>query len=241
MRAINQWREFLMDSDLSSPAKLVGFCLAQYYRPNKPTYPSQTTLMQDSSYSKNTVKDAIRELVTKCLVTVEEKRIVGNSFKSFSYKFIGSAGEPVNEPVNAPMNEPSNAPSFNPSIDGAGGDPKVLERIKRTKKELKEGIKPDGVSDETWTTWIQMRKAKKWSVSKIVVDSLVKDCIENKCDVEATLKFWIAYKSGWQGFVFSYLKPEDFEKIRSKQKEPRELRFVDLEKDYPDIAGGQNG
>ena len=131
MRAINQWREFLMDSDLSSPAKLVGFCLAQYYRPNKPTYPSQTTLMQDSSYSKNTVKDAIRELVAKCLITVEEKRIVGNSFKSFSYKFIGSAGEPVNEPVN----EPSNAPSFNPSIDGAGGEPKVLEVFKENKEE----------------------------------------------------------------------------------------------------------
>lgn len=203
-----------MESDLSSSAKLVGFCLAQYYRPNKPTYPSQTTLMQDSSYSKNTVKEAIRELVLKRLITVEEKRIDGNSFKSFSYKFIGSAGEPVNEP----MIDPSFAPSIAPSIDRSVGDPKVLERIKRIKKEIKETTKPDGVSDETWTTWVEMRKAKKWSVSKIVVDSLVKDCLENKCDVESVLKFWIAYKSGWQGFRFEWLKPDDFDKIRIDNK-----------------------
>jgi hypothetical protein len=242
MRAINQWREFLMESDLSSPAKLVGFCLAQYYRPNKPTYPSQTTLMQDSSYSKNTVKDAIRELVAKCLITVEEKRIGGNSFKSFSYKFIGSAGEPVNEPVIAPMNEPSNEPSFNPSIDGAGGEHKVLERVRSIKKQRKEEVKkPDGVSGETWQTWIQFRKEKKAPISKIVVDAFVKDCLDNNCDVESTLKFWITYKSSWQGFRFDWLKPDDLQKIRLETAELRpEKQMKVVFSDDPDNIGYRN-
>lgn len=89
---------------------------------------------------------------------------------------------------------------------------------KNEKKLLKEAEKPDGVSDETWHSWVQLRKSKKWSVSKIAVDSFLKDCQENNADVESVLKFWIAYKSGWQGFRFEWLKPEDFDKIKIANK-----------------------
>lgn len=100
MKAINQWRNFLMESDLSSTAKLIGFCMAQYYRPGYPTYPSQTTLMQDSGFnSRNTIRSGIKELEKAGLIEVVEKRIGRNRFKSHCYFFIGSLGDHVGDHI----------------------------------------------------------------------------------------------------------------------------------------------
>lgn len=165
MRQINQWRSFLMDSDCSSSAKLVGFCIAQYYRPNRPTYPSQSTLMQDSSFSKNTVKNAIRELRKRGFVKVEEKRLLHNSFKSFNYTFIGSTGEPVSEPANEPVIDPSIDPSINPSInpsiERAVSDPKGVKRVKVNEGgKYKKEKKPDNnflLFKDAWTEYPKHR------------------------------------------------------------------------------------
>lgn len=104
------------------------------------------------------------------------------------------------------------------------------KNIRSIKKERKEEVrKPDSVSDETWQTWIQFRKEKKAPVSKLVVDAFVKDCFENNCDVENTIKFWVTYKSLWQGFRFDWLKPDDLQKIRfgtTQPKEEQELEFI---------------
>lgn len=125
-----------MESEASPSAKLVGFCIAQYYIPNKPTYPSQTTLMRDTGYSKNTVRNAIRELVEFGLLQIFEKRMNRNSFKSFNYIFIGSTGDPVNDPaINISINR-----SINLSIDGATDDPEIIKENKEYKKK-KENIK----------------------------------------------------------------------------------------------------
>jgi predicted transcriptional regulator len=103
----------------------------------------------------------------------------------------------------------------------------TIKNIRSIKKERKEEIKkPENVSDETWQTWIQFRKEKKAPVSKIVVDAFVKDCIENNCDVENTIKFWITYKSVWQGFRFDWLKSDDLQKIRLGSKPPEEEQLI---------------
>ena len=103
MKQINQWRNFLMESDIGSVAKLVGFCMAQYYIPNKPTYPSLTTLTIDTQYCKNTVKSGIRDLEKAGFIRIEEKRMGNNSFKSHCYLFIGSTGDIINDTVNEPV------------------------------------------------------------------------------------------------------------------------------------------
>lgn len=126
-----------MDSEASPAAKLVGFCIAQYYIPNKPTYPSQTTLMSDTGYSKNTVRNAIRELVEFGLLQIFEKRMGRNSFKSFNYIFIGATGDPVNDPaIDISINR-----SINLSIDGVTDDPEGIKEYKELNIKKKENIK----------------------------------------------------------------------------------------------------
>ena len=163
MRAINQWREFMLERDISPTARLIGFCLAQYYRPEKLTYPSQATLMRDSGYSRNTVREAVRELEREGLVKIEEKVIRGNSFKSFSYTFIGSTGDPISNPmadpsINPSINPSTNRsinPSINRSINRLAVDPEIYKDNKEKKNIKKETNKEKkdelfSIFEEAW-------------------------------------------------------------------------------------------
>jgi len=113
MATIMEWRTNLIESEVSSSAKLVGFCLSMYYRKNKPTFPSQETLMHDASYgSRNTIGKAVHELTKKKLLKIDEKRVYSNSFKSFCYIFTCSNGEQVTEQVTEQATEQATAPSL---------------------------------------------------------------------------------------------------------------------------------
>ncbi len=100
----------------------------------------------------------------------------------------------------------------------------IVSKKKRISTLIAE--KPSGVSDETWKTWVAFRQSHKWSTSQIVVNTLLQDCKENNADIESVLKFWIAYKSGWQGFRFDWLKPEDYKKVGIITEKEPELEFV---------------
>jgi hypothetical protein len=115
----------------------------------------------------------------------------------------------------------------------------IVSKKKRISTLIAE--KPSGVSDETWKTWVAFRQSHKWSTSQIVVNTLLQDCKENNADIESVLKFWIAYKSGWQGFRFDWLKPEDYKKVGIvAEKEPIQKEMKVVFSDDPDNIGYRN-
>ena len=73
---INDWRNSLMDTDLSIYVKMVGMAIAKYYQAGKKCYPSLTTLMQEASIgSKHTVIKAIKDLEESGFIKVKKKEI----------------------------------------------------------------------------------------------------------------------------------------------------------------------
>ena len=137
---IHSWRDMLMDLEISSKAKLIGFCLAQYYNPKGKTYPSLPTLENVSGFSRNTVLRAIRELEDVGIIRREKKIVRGNSFKSCLYSFIGATGEHMNEHMNEQVIEQSIEQSIDGSFIGATGEHEEAKKIKKIKKINKKKI-----------------------------------------------------------------------------------------------------
>lgn len=86
---IIEWRDRLLETDLSYRAKLAGLVLSQFYRNKNPTYPAIRTISKLAGLTINPVQDGIKELVASGLLEREQKRMKGNKFLSNLYTFIG--------------------------------------------------------------------------------------------------------------------------------------------------------
>ena len=250
---IQNWRTALIESEMTDKAKLVGLVLSVYWNNKGKIYPSLTTLENDCSLTKNTIIRAVAELTDNNFVTVTKEHHRKSSFKINTYLLTGVTVAPMNDTVNEPMIDRANEPSIDSvaiaPMNAPELDIKVFKGIKEKdtivskKKRISTLIaeKPSGVSDETWKTWVAFRQSHKWSTSQIVVNTLLQDCKENNADIESVLKFWIAYKSGWQGFRFDWLKPEDYKKVGIvAEKEPIQKEMKVVFSDDPDNIGYRN-
>lgn len=106
----NEYRDRILESDLTAHARLVCLVLLQYR--NRKTglcYPSQLTLSRATALCENTVRRAVSELQEKGYLDIEKKRLSGNKYTSNLYHFgiTPSCGEVSNEPSIDPSNEPA--------------------------------------------------------------------------------------------------------------------------------------
>ncbi len=86
---LNIWRDQLTDDRiLTYKAKLVGFILSQYFKPEYPTYPSIRTLSEASSLTVNPIQDGIKELIDNGFIMRKQSRKQGDRFLSNNYSFI---------------------------------------------------------------------------------------------------------------------------------------------------------
>jgi hypothetical protein len=66
---------------------------------------------------------------------------------------------------------------------------------------------PDGVGEDVWQDWLQLRKAKKAPVTQTVVNSATKEAEKAGISLNAFLTIWCA--RGSQGLQAEWLKTND--------------------------------
>lgn len=95
------WEQTLMGASAKPTSKLVGFVLASHA--NNETgkcWPSQPTLLAETSLTRNTLRAGVEELVTLGLLTAAVSRGRGNSTTYFLTNVKGSTTHPITKRVN---------------------------------------------------------------------------------------------------------------------------------------------
>lgn len=83
--------------------------------------------------------------------------------------------------------------------------------------------KPNGVSDQTWDDWLQLRKSKKAAVTATVVKGAEKEADKAGMSLEDFLQVWCM--RGSQGLQAEWLKPEEKNKGTSfRERDEAEKR-----------------
>lgn len=67
--------------------------------------------------------------------------------------------------------------------------------------------KPEGVDEQVWADWLQLRKAKKAPVTQTVIDGATAEAMKAGMSLEAFLRVWCA--RGSQGLQADWLKPDE--------------------------------
>lgn len=76
-------------------------------------------------------------------------------------------------------------------------------QVGREGKGREGNTQPEGVSDQTWADYLAHRKAKKATVSKTVIDTLITDSQSIGLTLEQAMQMQI--KRGWTGFDPSWV------------------------------------
>lgn len=158
---INDWRNSVLSSDLTSTSKLVAMVLAAHYRPEKECYPSLLTIMELSSLkSKHTVIRAIRELAEEGFINIKKGKVKRLSALANCYEFIG---------VDNSASDGASDSASDGASDGAINAPEIREEENKGKREdkknnQKEKIKFENVSDweSLFTYWEQNKQGGKY-------------------------------------------------------------------------------
>lgn len=78
--------------------------------------------------------------------------------------------------------------------------------------------KPDGVTDQTWTDWLQLRKTMRAAVTQTAIDGINREARRAGYTLEAALATCCA--NGWRGF-----KAEWMQQRGQQQQAPRETAY----------------
>jgi len=115
---------------------------------------------------------------------------------------------PVAEASGQQTETPSHSPSPPSSLkkDAAASPPAARQR-------LADPQRPDGVSQQVWSDWLALRKAKKAPVTPTVIDGARAEAEKAGLSLEDFLRVWCA--RGSQGLQADWLKPH--ERTRSVQ------------------------
>jgi len=82
------------------------------------------------------------------------------------------------------------------------------------KKKATSVACPDGVGEEVWQDWLQLRKAKKAPVTQTVVNSAIKEAEKAGISLNAFLTIWCA--RGSQGLQAEWLKSNERQPFANK-------------------------
>jgi hypothetical protein len=104
-------------------------------------------------------------------------------------------------------------PVRNPSASHA--DTNVTREEKRredkeegeSRKRASSPTRPEGVAEQTWTDWLQLRKSKKAPVTATVLAGAQREAEKAGLSLEAFLQVWCT--RGSQGLQADWLKPEE--------------------------------
>ena len=97
--------------------------------------------------------------------------------------------------------------------------------------------KPDDVSEEVWSAWLDLRRKKRAPVSGIVLHGAVREAQAAKLSLEDFLRVW-CYR-GTQGLLAEWIKPQDRQLVAraSQDRVGSQLRTASLMVNPPGAAG----
>lgn len=78
--------------------------------------------------------------------------------------------------------------------------------------------KPENVSDQTWADWLKLRKDKRASVTKTVINGAIEEAAKAGMQLEDFLKAWC--RRGSQGMDADWIKPRDRQQQQAFTKPP---------------------
>lgn len=93
----------------------------------------------------------------------------------------------------------------------------VIEQVSKRAKACASLDRPHDVSEQTWADWLQLRKAKRASVTKTVVDGARRESVKAGMSLEDFLQLWCM--RGSQGLIAEWIKPAERSKtgVATKQ------------------------
>lgn len=99
--------------------------------------------------------------------------------------------------------------------DSATRTEQSIEVSKGTEKtpRVPKPSKPGEVTDQTWTDWLQLRKAKRAPVTQTVVEAAIREADKAGLTLEAFLQIWCM--RGSQGLQAEWIKPAELQQFRA--------------------------
>lgn len=189
-----------------SPArKLVLLSLAECAsRDGCEAYPSQAAMAEFSSLNRKTIIAALHDLEDSGLISDTGKR-VGATGQIKVWKLSlervpkTEQSQKRNSPKNGTLKGPKNGTrnkSGNQSVDLADAK----------SKRAREVSKPDGVGDQVWADFIQLRKTKRAPITLTALNGIEREAAKVGWSLEEALAE--CSTQGWQGFKASWIDKE---------------------------------
>jgi hypothetical protein len=98
-------------------------------------------------------------------------------------------------------------PMGNPGVTDKRREEKNSSSLRSEEDTRKRVTRPEDVSDQTWSDWQQLRKAKRAPVTETVVDGARREAGKAGMALEDFLQVWC--RRGSQGLEAAWLKPEE--------------------------------
>ena len=206
-----------------SPAqKAVLISLADQANDDGYCWPSVKTISTRTCLSERAVQGAIRWL--------QEAGILGSSVRSGTstvYQLTPAAYAPPqmlhpadaaprgagNAPPPPQMLHPTPAdaapkPSMNHQLNhhGTNNDGAGTRKRSSAKAATTDVAKPDGVTDQTWSDFLQLRKRVKAEVTLTALDGIAREAVKAGYTLEDALTTCCA--NGWRGFRADWVQPK---------------------------------
>ena len=84
-------------------------------------------------------------------------------------------------------------------------EPGIEPKIQKYSAGAHAVAKPDGVTDQTWADWLQLRKSHKATVTQTAVDGIAREAAKAGYTLEAALQ--VCCTNGWRGFKAEWVMP----------------------------------
>lgn len=85
-------------------------------------------------------------------------------------------------------------------------EPGIEPKIQKYSAGAHAVAKPDGVTDQTWNDWLQLRKSLKATVTQTAVDGIAREAEKAGYTLEAVLQ--LVCTNGWRGFRADWVQPK---------------------------------
>lgn len=208
-------------ADLPSTRKLVALSLADQANDSGECYPSIAMIAQRCGLSERVVHICLRDIEAQGIVkkSCRAGRSTVYCFADPCTWCTPERGAPLNDVHTTP------APRADPGMHvvhptPARGAPITTNNHQLNHQEPKEAGKkppakkgagapsvPDGVSQQTWADWLQLRKAKKAPVTETVLKNAREEAAKAGLTLNRFLEVWCA--RGSQGLQAEWLKPHE--------------------------------
>lgn len=152
-------------------------------------------------------------------VTVPKNRSIEALEQAVEDAKAKSAGTQRGRSGDAPVDAPGDtARRSGDALDSGQGQGHGQGQEKRKERATRAPPCPDGVADQVWSDWLQLRKAKRAPVTETVLAGAADEARKAGLTLEAFLRVWC--RRGTQGLEAAWLAPQERGRPAAVETEP---------------------